>query len=83
MSPSSPGEIRFFLCIGMSAVLLFPFYPIFLYRFVLRVNAPPKRTIRLLLLLISFALIGMGLLCLLWRIVPQLYPEINKSPNFY
>lgn len=83
MIPSSSGEIRFFLCMGMSAVLLFPFYPILIYRFALRVNAPPNRTSRLLLLLISFALIGMGLLPLLWRIAPQLYPEINKFPTFY
>ncbi len=83
MIPPSSGEIRFLLCMGMSAVLLFPFYLICIYRFVLRVNTAPNRTIRLLLLLISFALIGMGLLCLLWRIVPQLYPELNKFPIFY
>lgn len=83
MIPLAAGEVKYFLCLGMSAVLLFPFYSIFTYRFVLHVNASPSRTIRLPLLLISFALIGIGLLPLLWRLAPYLYPELNNFPNLY
>lgn len=83
MIPLTAGEVKFSLCMGMSAVLLFPFYSICAYRFVLRPNAPPSRPVRLLILLISFALIGLGLLPTLWRIAPHLYPGLNNFPNFY
>lgn len=40
MIPSSAGEMTFFVCMAMAAVLLYPFYSIGVYYFVLRPAAP-------------------------------------------
>lgn len=80
MIPSSAGEMTFFICMAMSAVLLFPFYSIGVYRFVLRPSTKPRKFYRFLLLCSVFAALGLLLLPLLWQLAPCIYPGLSNFP---
>jgi hypothetical protein len=81
MIPSSAGEMTFFVCMAMAAVLLYPFYSIGVYYFVLRPAAPPRKIYRFILLCCLFTLIGLVLLPLLWRMAPHFYPGLADFPS--
>ncbi|WP_379147283.1 hypothetical protein [Paenibacillus sp. sgz500992] len=81
MIPSSAGEMTFFVCMAMAAVLLYPFYSIGVYYFVLRPAAPPRKICRFILLCCLFVLISLALLPLLWRMAPHFYPGLADFPS--
>ncbi|MEK4061108.1 MULTISPECIES: hypothetical protein [Paenibacillus] len=81
MIPSSAGEMTFFVCMAMAAVLLYPFYSIGVYYFVLRPAAPPRKIYRFILLCCLFVLISLALLPLLWRMAPHFYPGLADFPS--
>ncbi|WNS42720.1 hypothetical protein [Paenibacillus sp. MMS20-IR301] len=81
MIPTSAGESTFLVCLGMSGVVLFPFYSAGVYHFVLKPAARPRKRYRFLLLCLLFAVIGLALLPLLWQLAPQLYPGLLDFPD--
>lgn len=81
MIPASAGQSTFLVCMGMSVVVLFPFYSIGVYSFVLKPAARPKKRYRFLLLCLLFAAAGLALLPFLWHLAPSLYPGLLSFPE--
>ncbi|MEK4325919.1 hypothetical protein MKX70_08575 [Paenibacillus sp. FSL R7-0312] len=81
MIPSSAGESTFLVCMGMSAVVLFPFYSAGVYYFVLKPNTRPRKRYRFLLLCLIFAVAGLALLPALWHLAPSIYPGLLSFPE--
>jgi hypothetical protein len=66
---------------GMSVVVLFPFYSIGVYSFVLKPAVPPAKKYRFLLLCLFFAAAGLALLPFLWHLAPSIYPGLLSFPE--
>jgi hypothetical protein len=81
MIPSSAGQSTFLVCMGMSAVVLFPFYSIVVYYFVLKPTTRPRKRYRFLLLCLFFAAAGLALLPFLWQMAPSIYPGLLSFPE--
>lgn len=81
MIPYGVGHATLTVCMGWSAVILFPFYSAGVYYFVLKPDMRLRRRYRLLLLLLVFALLALPLLRLLWEIAPSLYPSLLEYPD--
>lgn len=74
------GHSILIVCIGWSAVIMFPFYSAGVYYFVLKPDMRLRRRYRLLLLLIVFTLLALPLLRLLWEAAPSMYPSLLEYP---
>ena len=81
MIPTSAGQSTFLVCMGLSVVVLFPFYSIGVYSFVLKPAARPAKGYRFLLFCLLFAAAGLALLPFLWHLAPSLYPGLLSFPE--
>ncbi|WP_150270407.1 hypothetical protein [Paenibacillus tepidiphilus] len=81
MIPYGVGHSILIVCMGWSAVILFPFYSAGVYYFVLKPDMRLRKRYRLLLLLLVFALLALPLLRLLWEIAPSFYPSLLEFPD--
>ncbi|WP_151733813.1 hypothetical protein [Paenibacillus tengchongensis] len=75
------GHATLIVCMGWSAVILYPFYSAGVYYFVLKPDMRLRRRYRLLILLVLFALLALPLLRVLWEIAPTLYPSLLEYPD--